>query len=318
MSKENATYYGEKIQLVDSAEAEVLGLVTASPAANTIGARLKSLLTDIVLKAGTNIIGKVGIDQTTPGTTNGVQVNAELPAGTQNIGDVDVASIAAGANRIGKVTLRDATDTTDIDPLAEATFTGHVGEVQETPTEFSLLRRLKDLLTGIVLAAGTNIIGKVINQPLEWTEYLQGEDRPLTSDGIQYNVDDGDAVETTVQNTETDLYTFTFDNGRTGTIDFLTLGLTVALLQVTGAVNGVFRWYVRPGASGDWAEIYESGSIALPAAYSTASGSCSGIWHPTTELTYPFQLKLSLETDGATNMGKAKVQSSSIVLVRVK
>jgi len=244
MSKENATYYGEKIQLVDSAEAEVLGLVTASPAANTIGARLKSLLTDIVLKAGTNIIGKVGIDQTTPGTTNGVQVNAALPA-------------------------------------------------------------------------GTNIIGKVVNQPLEWTEYLLGEDRPLTSDGIQYNVADGDAVATVAQSTEKDLYTFTLNNGRTGTIDFLTLGLTVALLQITGEVNGVFRWYARPGASGDWTEIYESGSIALPAAYSTASGSCSGIWHPTAELTYPFQLKLTLETDGAVNMGTAKVQSTSYVVVRV-
>ncbi len=36
-----------------------------------------------------------------------------------------------------------------------------VGEVQATPTEYTLLRRLKDLLTGIVLAAGTNLIGKV-------------------------------------------------------------------------------------------------------------------------------------------------------------
>lgn len=38
--------------------------------------------------AGSNIIGKVGIDQTTPGTTNGVQINAALPAGTNVIGHV--------------------------------------------------------------------------------------------------------------------------------------------------------------------------------------------------------------------------------------
>lgn len=37
--------------------------------------------------AGTNIIGKVGIDQTTPGTTNGVQVNAAIPAGTNTVGN---------------------------------------------------------------------------------------------------------------------------------------------------------------------------------------------------------------------------------------
>lgn len=36
--------------------------------------------------AGTNLIGKVSIDQTTPGTTNGVQVNAALPAGTNVVG----------------------------------------------------------------------------------------------------------------------------------------------------------------------------------------------------------------------------------------
>lgn len=46
------------------------------------------LHTDITapIVAGTNIIGKVGIDQTTPGTTNGVQVNAALPAGTNVVG----------------------------------------------------------------------------------------------------------------------------------------------------------------------------------------------------------------------------------------
>lgn len=42
------------------------------------------------LPAGTNLVGKVGIDQTTPGTTNGVQVNAALPAGTNVIGHVIV------------------------------------------------------------------------------------------------------------------------------------------------------------------------------------------------------------------------------------
>ena len=40
------------------------------------------------IAAGTAIIGKVSIDQTTPGTTNGVQVNAALPAGTNAIGSV--------------------------------------------------------------------------------------------------------------------------------------------------------------------------------------------------------------------------------------
>lgn len=49
-----------------------LGAVTTSPTANTVLDRLKTLHTDMVAAtpAGTNVIGKVGIDQTTPGTTN--------------------------------------------------------------------------------------------------------------------------------------------------------------------------------------------------------------------------------------------------------
>jgi len=37
---------------------------------------------------GSAIIGNVRIDQTTPGTTNGVQINAALPAGTNTVGNV--------------------------------------------------------------------------------------------------------------------------------------------------------------------------------------------------------------------------------------
>jgi hypothetical protein len=71
------------------------------------------------LPAGSNIIGKVGIDQTTPGTTNGVQVVAALPAGANAIGklagsnggvvigDVNVVgtlpALTAGTNTIGVV-----------------------------------------------------------------------------------------------------------------------------------------------------------------------------------------------------------------------
>lgn len=50
--------------------------------------QLDTIATNVAsaVPAGTNIIGKVGIDQTTPGTTNGVQVNAALPAGTNRVG----------------------------------------------------------------------------------------------------------------------------------------------------------------------------------------------------------------------------------------
>jgi len=46
--------------------------------------------------AGTNLIGKVGIDQTTPGTTNGVQVNAALPSGSNLIGKTGIDQTTPG------------------------------------------------------------------------------------------------------------------------------------------------------------------------------------------------------------------------------
>lgn len=73
--------------------------------------------------------------------------------------------LAAGSARIGKVTVRDAANAADIDPLAEATFTGRIGEVQASPTSNTLLARLKDILTGIVLATGSNVVGHVGLEP---------------------------------------------------------------------------------------------------------------------------------------------------------
>lgn len=67
------------------------GAATAANQATEI-ASLATIATNTgsATPAGTNIIGKVGIDQTTPGTTNGVQVNAALPAGANIIGKVEV------------------------------------------------------------------------------------------------------------------------------------------------------------------------------------------------------------------------------------
>lgn len=62
---------------------------------------------------------------------------------------------------VGKFVARNAADSADIDPLAETTFTGRIGEVQASPTANTVLARLKDLLSLIVLAAGDNNIGNV-------------------------------------------------------------------------------------------------------------------------------------------------------------
>lgn len=48
----------------------------------------RDLIANIVLAAGNHIIGQVGIDQSTPGTTNAVQ----LTAGDANVGNVDIVT----------------------------------------------------------------------------------------------------------------------------------------------------------------------------------------------------------------------------------
>ncbi len=65
----------------------------------------------VTLQTGSAIAGKFGIDQTTPGTTNGVQVNAALPAGANSIGNLGTVTavtaitnaLPAGTNVIGTV-----------------------------------------------------------------------------------------------------------------------------------------------------------------------------------------------------------------------
>lgn len=54
----------------------------------TLGTPMQTTGGTVALVAGSAIVGKVSIDQTTPGTTNGVQVNAALPAGSNVIGHV--------------------------------------------------------------------------------------------------------------------------------------------------------------------------------------------------------------------------------------
>jgi len=158
-----------------------------------------------------------------------------------------------------------------------------------------------------------------VGEAFEWIERLLGDNRLLTPTGAQYNVDDGAAVGTTVINTETDLYTFTLDNkGREAVLDYLFFALTIALIQVTGAVNGIYRWYWNDLDAGGWKMLYQSGAIALPAAYDEVGGSVSGYWSPSTDLKYPITMKLTLETDHAANMGKAKVKNSCYCLVKAR
>lgn len=73
------------------------------------------------LTAGSAKVGQVAIDQTTPGTTNGVQINAALPTGTNSIGNIaTVTTVTAvtsitnalptGLNSLGTVGLNAGTN----------------------------------------------------------------------------------------------------------------------------------------------------------------------------------------------------------------
>lgn len=132
------------------------------------------------LPAGSNLIGKVGIDQITDGTTNRVvakisQTSGEnvvkLAAGTASIGKVEVdVKLPAGDNTIGGVTLAGATEGSNVD--AEAVKTSGVLPVESYNKMFNgtTWDRIRGSITNGILSdvkriqdalpAGTNQVGK--------------------------------------------------------------------------------------------------------------------------------------------------------------
>lgn len=113
------------------------------------------------------------------GTEMQVDVVAALPAGTNNIGDVDVASIAAGTNLIGKVGISDGTHEVDInasnemlvkDATSNTSLGTIAGAVAGTEMQVDIVAALPagtnnigdvDVATLPSLAAGSNLIGTV-------------------------------------------------------------------------------------------------------------------------------------------------------------
>lgn len=132
------------------------------------------------LPAGTNILGKVGIDQTTPGTTNGVQVNSALPAGTNILGKTGIdqttpgttnkvsigtdgtvainTALPAGTNVIGKTGIDQTTAVTTngviIAPSAAAA--AGIGSTASTAAEAThVLKGSAGNLYGLTVTIGT-------------------------------------------------------------------------------------------------------------------------------------------------------------------
>ena len=66
-------------------------------------------------------------------------------------------ALPSGTNLIGKATIRNSADNANIDPLSKTDFDTKIGEVQATPTANTVLARLKDLVSDIVLKTGSLI-----------------------------------------------------------------------------------------------------------------------------------------------------------------
>lgn len=109
----------------------VADAAVAAGAAGSVLAKLRSisrdLVANIVLAAGSAIIGKVGIDQTTPGTTDSVTVSTAQGLGATN-GTTADAAVAAGATGSLSAKLR-AISRDLIANIVLAAGEGHIGEV---------------------------------------------------------------------------------------------------------------------------------------------------------------------------------------------
>jgi hypothetical protein len=112
------------------------------------------------LPAGTNVIGKFGIDQTTPGTTNGVQINSAIPAGANVIGKVSIDQTTPGTTN--KVNI--GTDGT-VALNAGSNVVGKFGIDQTTPGTTNLVALASNQsvnntqINGIAVSTGNGISG---------------------------------------------------------------------------------------------------------------------------------------------------------------
>ncbi len=108
----------------------------------------------LVLGAGAAIIGKVGIDQTTPGTTNRVDVGAALPAGTNALGKVghDVTGIAHGRKAVAAAGTDEALAAST--PAKYVIITANAKNTGTICVGGSGVDAAEDTRTGIPLSAG--------------------------------------------------------------------------------------------------------------------------------------------------------------------
>ena len=133
------------IDNTDELEARI-GEISATPTVNTLQERLKNIKTDLA-----SLVAKDYATQTTLASILTELQQKTEPTDTQPVSAISLP-LPVGASTEAK----QDTGNTSLNNIDTK-----VGEVSATPTANTVLARLKDLLTGIVLAAGSNVIGAV-------------------------------------------------------------------------------------------------------------------------------------------------------------
>ena len=171
-----------------------------------------------------------------------------------------------------------------------------IGEVQATPTAYTLLGRLKDLITGIVLATDTKV-----RHP-----FGKGS---LTTDGVQYCTEVASIGET-----YTAIETITFYQPTGMTLEQIEFGLTGAIGSSGATDAKKWKWQASD-AGANWEDLIAEQSQAAAAAY--ADVSCSGRFKPTGNFLgtgASFKVRMVVKSGGATDTAKGKTKNSSYII----
>lgn len=204
-----------------------------------------------------------------------------------------------------------------------------IGEVQASPTSNTLLDRLKALLTGIVLAAGTAAIGKlaansgvdigdvdvtsVIDTLITKLRHPFGKGS-LTTNGVQYCT----PVTGITNAAYVAIETITIQQPPGMTLEEIEFGLTGAV-GASGATDAKLWKWQASDAGTDWQDLIAEQSHAALAAYTDVT--ISGRFAPTGNFLgtgSSFQVRMVMKSAGATDTVNGKTKNSSYVVTRYR
>lgn len=148
------------------------------------------------IPAGSNIIGKVDIDQTTPGTTNGVVITTAIPAGTNLIGKFGIDQTTPGTTN---AIVSTATTTQGLTPygLQTAASTNSTlvstgahtlkGMYLESSSTTVMYLRMYDTAGAPTCSSSTGFIRSFAIPPAASSGLIGGVMIPLPPEGVAYS-----------------------------------------------------------------------------------------------------------------------------------